>query len=107
MFWRIVGDAVAVAVKVQPRARRPGLQVPKLHAPQPENTPDPDAERLVIAVREPAQDGRANRAACAALAAAVGVPPSWVDVAAGAASRHKTLRVSGDAAAIATRLAAL
>ena len=108
MFWRIVGDAVAVAVKVQPRARRPGLQVPKLHASTPpENTPAPDAERLVIAVREPAQDGRANRAACAALAAAAGVPPSWVDVTAGAASRHKTLRVSGDAAAIATRLAAL
>ncbi|HET6239806.1 MAG TPA: DUF167 family protein [Acetobacteraceae bacterium] len=110
MFWRIVGDAVAVAVavKVQPRARCPGLQVPKLHASTPpENSPAPDAERLVIAVREPAQDGRANRAACAALAAAAGVPPSWVDVTAGAASRHKTLRVSGDAAAIATRLAAL
>jgi len=98
VFWRVVGDAVAVAVKVRPRARRPGLQG---------RVPDADGERLAIAVREPAEDGRANQAACAALAASVGVPPSQVEVAAGAASRRKTLRISGDAAAIAARLAAL
>jgi len=98
MFWRFAGDGVAVAVKVQPRARRPGL-----HG----LVPDTDGERLAIAVREPAEDGRANRAACAALAASLGVPPSQVEVAAGATSRRKTLRVSGDAAAIAARLAAL
>jgi len=98
MFWRVVGDAVAVAVKVQPRARHPGL-----HG----SVPDAAGERLAIGVREPAEDGRANRAACAALAAAVGVPPSQVEVAAGAASRRKTLRINGDAAAIATRLTAL
>lgn len=98
MFWRVVGDGVAVAVKVQPRARRPGLH--GLVA-------DVEGERLAIGVREPAEDGRANRAACAALAASVGVPPSQVEVAAGAASRRKTLRISGDAAAIIARLAAL
>jgi uncharacterized protein (TIGR00251 family) len=98
VFWRVVGDAITVAVKVQPRARHPGL-----HG----CVPDIAGERLAIGVREPAEDGRANRAACAALAAAVGVPPSQVDVAAGAASRRKTLRISGDAVAIATRLAAL
>jgi len=98
VFWRVVGDAVAVAVKVRPRARRPGLLG---------RVPDVDGERLAIAVREPAEDGRANRAACAALAGSVGVPPSQVEVAAGAASRRKTLLVSGDAAAIAARLAAL
>ena len=98
MFWRVVGDGVAVAVKVQPRARRPGL-----HG----LVPDTEGERLAIAVREPAEDGRANRAACAALAASIGVPASLVVVAAGAASRRKTLRVSGVAATIAARLAAL
>jgi len=98
MFWHVVGDAVAVAVKIQPRARHPGL-----HG----SVPDVVGERLAIGVREPAEDGRANRAACAALAAAVGVPPSRVEVAAGAASRRKTLRISGDATAIATRLATL
>jgi uncharacterized protein YggU (UPF0235/DUF167 family) len=85
MFWRVVGDAVAVAVKVQPRARQPGL-----HG----SVPDMAGERLAIGVRGPAEDGRANRAACAALAA-------------GGASRRKMLRISGDAVAIATRLAAL
>jgi uncharacterized protein len=98
VFWRVVGDAVAVAVKVQPRARRPGL-----HG----RVPDVAGERLAIGVREPAQDARANLAACAALAAAVGVSPSQVDVSGGATSRRKTLRISGDAAASAARLAAL
>jgi uncharacterized protein YggU (UPF0235/DUF167 family) len=98
MFWRVLGDTVAVAVKVQPRACHPGL-----HG----SVPDMAGDRLAIGVREPAEDGRANPAACAALAAAVGVPPSLVEVAAGAASRRKTLRISGDAVAIATRLAAL
>ncbi len=143
VFWRAVGDAIAVAVKVRPRSRRPGLHGPKSHGPAPHSPrlghaglrdaephdaglhdtaldspsrhngkphaglPDADDERLTIAVREPPQDGRANRAACAALAAAVGVPPSYVEIASGAASRRKTLLVSGDAAAIAARLAAL
>jgi uncharacterized protein (TIGR00251 family) len=98
VFWRVVGDTVAVAVKVQPRARRPGV-----HG----IVPDTEGERLAIAVREPAEDGRANRAACAALAASVGVSRSQVDVTAGAASRRKTLRVSGDTAMITARLAAL
>jgi uncharacterized protein (TIGR00251 family) len=98
MFWRVVGDTVAVAVKVQPRARRPGL-----HG----SMPDGAGDRLAIGVREPAEDGRANRAACAALAAAVEVPPSQVEIAAGTTSRRKTLRISGDATAIAARLAAL
>lgn len=98
MFWRIAGDAVSVAVKAQPRARRPGLQG---------TVPDTDGDRLAIAVREPAEDGRANRAVCIALAEALGVPPSRVEVTAGASARRKTLRVLGDPDAIAARLAAL
>jgi uncharacterized protein YggU (UPF0235/DUF167 family) len=94
MFWRVVGGAIAVAVKVQPRARYPGL-----HG----GVPDVAGVCLASGVREPAEDGRANRAACAA----VGVPSSQVEVAAGVASRRKTLRISGDAVAVATRLAAL
>jgi len=96
VFWRVVGDTVAVAVR--PRTSRAGLQG---------KVPDTDGERLAIAVREPAEDGRANRAAGAALAASAGAAQSRVEVAAGAASRRKTLRISGDAAAIATRPAAL
>jgi uncharacterized protein (TIGR00251 family) len=98
VFWRVVGDVVTMAVKVQPHARRPGL-----HG----KVPDTEGERLAISVREPAEDGRANRAACVTLAEALGVPATDVTVAAGATSRRKMLRVRGDMAAITARLAAL
>jgi len=58
-------------------------------------------------VAEPAEGGRANRAACAALARALDVQPSAISVVAGASSREKTLRVAGDPAALASRLGAL
>lgn len=97
-FWRAAQDAVLVAAKVQPKSRRPGL-----HG----RMPAPDGERLRIAVSEAAEDGRANRAACALLARALDLPASAVAVASGAASRDKTLRVAGDPAAITARLEAL
>ena len=97
-FWRATADAVLVAAKVQPKSRRPGL-----HG----RAPAPDGERLRIAVAEAAEDGRANRAACALLARALDLPASAVAVASGATSRDKTLRVAGDPAAIAARLEAL
>ena len=97
-FWRVTADGVSVAVKVQPKSRRPGLQgrIPAL-----------EGERLRIGVTDAAEDGRANRAACATLAAALHVPASQVSVLLGATSREKTLRVAGDPASISERLAAL
>jgi hypothetical protein len=97
-FWRKLPDGVAVAVKVQPKSRRPGVQG---------SAPSAGGERLRIGVSEPAEDGRANRAACTVLAAALEVAPSAVSVSIGATSREKTLRVIGDAAALGTRLDAL
>jgi uncharacterized protein len=97
-FWRPLADGVRVAVKVQPKARRPGLQGA---------APAADGPRLRIAVSEPPEDGRANRAACAALAQALFVGPSSVRVTAGAAAREKVLFVSGDPAVLGPRLAAL
>jgi uncharacterized protein len=91
-------DSVTVAVKVQPKSHRPGL-----HRVQ----PGAETSRLRIAVTEAADRGAANRAACSVLARALGVPPSAVQVVAGAASREKLLRVAGDPAALAVRLAAL
>jgi uncharacterized protein len=97
-FWRTAADGVSVAVKVQPKARRPGLQgaVPGAGGP-----------RLRIAVSEPPEQGRANHAACAALAEALHVGPSAVCVTAGATAREKLLFVSGDPAVLGPRLAAL
>jgi uncharacterized protein len=96
--WRAIPEGVSVAVKVQPRARRPGLRGVVEAG---------DGKRLGIAVTAAPEAGAANRAACATLAAALGVPPSAVSVAAGAGSREKRLVVSGDSAALGARLAAL
>lgn len=87
-----------VMAKVQPRSRHPGLLGTVASAEGP---------RLRIGVTEAAEGGRANRAACAALAEALDVPRSVVRVAAGAASREKRLVVTGDPAAISARLASL
>jgi uncharacterized protein YggU (UPF0235/DUF167 family) len=97
-FWRAAPAGVTVAVKVQPKARHPGLQGA---------APTADGPRLRIAVSEPPEDGRANRAACAALAGALRVAPSSVSVTAGAGAREKLLFVSGDPAVLGPRLAAL
>ena len=97
-FWRKLPDGVAVAVKVQPKSRRPGLHGAVAAA---------DGERLRIGVTEAAEGGRANRAACATLAAALGLPPSAVRLALGATSREKTLHVAGDPTALGAKLAAL
>ncbi len=59
---------------------------------------------LRIGVSDAAEDGRANRAACAALARALDLPASAVVVMLGQTSRDKTLRVAGDLAVLAARL---
>lgn len=97
-FWRASEGGVRVAVKVQPKSRRPGVGG---------WAPDVDGQRLRIGVAEAAEDGRANRAACAALADALGVRQGDVSVALGATSRDKTLFVAGDAGVLAARLEAL
>jgi uncharacterized protein len=97
-FWRPLPDGVAVAVKVQPKSRRPGL-----HGA----APGADGERLRIGVTEAAEAGRANRAACAALADALGLAQSAVQLTMGATSRDKTLHVAGDPAELGAKLAAL
>ena len=94
MFWRAFDDGVALSVKVHPRSRRPGVQ-------------GAIGDRLRISVTEPPEDGRANRAVCAAIADLLHVSRSAVIVTAGAASRDKTLRVAGDPATLCARLTAL
>ncbi|GGJ30445.1 hypothetical protein GCM10011320_42430 [Neoroseomonas lacus] len=87
-----------VRVKVQPKSRRPGLGGLK---------PAADGPRLAIAVTDAPEDGRATRAACDALAHALGVAKSSVDLVQGATSREKLLRVAGDPAALALGLESL
>jgi uncharacterized protein YggU (UPF0235/DUF167 family) len=66
-----------------------------------------DGDRLRLAVAAAPEDGRANRAACALLAAALGVAPSAVQVVAGMTAREKTLAVAGRPEELGTRLDAL
>ena len=98
MYWRELPDGVSVSVKVQPKSRRPGIQGTSVSANGP---------CLRIGVTEAPEDGKANAAACAALAKALSVPASAVAVVLGQTSRDKTLRISGDAATLAERLARL
>ena len=97
-FWRPGPAGISVTVKVTPRARKPGLRGV---------VPSADGARLAIAVTEAPAAGAANRAACAALAAALGVTPAAVSVVAGATAREKRLAVVGDPATLAARVAAL
>ncbi|HAL29470.1 MAG TPA: hypothetical protein DCP20_01995 [Coriobacteriia bacterium] len=50
---------------------------------------------LSVRVRAVPEDGKANTAVCAAVAKALGVPKSAVDVVRGGASRHKQVEVDG------------
>ena len=52
-------------------------------------------DRLKVAVAAPPEGGRANKAVCALLADALGLPRSAVAVAAGAAQPHKTVSLRG------------
>lgn len=53
-----------------------------------------DDGTLLVYVREPAVDGKANEAAIALVAAHVGVPKSRVTLVSGASSRHKRFAVA-------------
>jgi len=83
-----------VAVKVQPKSRQPGLQ-------------GIAHNRLRIGVNQAPEGGRANRAACAALADALGLPVSAVRLILGATNREKTLHVTGNPAELGAKLSAL
>ena len=96
--WRPIAGGVSVAVKVQPKARRAGIQG---------SVPSADGPRLRIGVSEAAEDGKANRAACAILARALRVPQGSVSVVVGASNREKVMHVSGDPEILAARLGAL
>jgi uncharacterized protein YggU (UPF0235/DUF167 family) len=80
-------------VKVKPGSRRPGIAR--------------DGDAIVVAVREPATDGKANLAVIRAVAAWLNLPPSRVALDQGAHSRTKRLAIEIDATAYAEALSAL
>ena len=80
---RRTADGWALAVHVQPGAKRSG--VVGLHG-----------DRLKIRIAAPALDGRANEALVALVADTLGVPKRSVCVAAGERSRDKVVAVGAD-----------
>ena len=87
-----------IAVKVQPKARRPGMQGTMQSA---------DGPRLKVGVSEAAEDGKANKAAGAILARALGVSPAAVSVVIGASNREKVIHVTGDPEILAAKFSSL
>lgn len=96
--WRRIAGGISIAVKVQPKARRPGMQGTMQSA---------DGPRLKVGVSEAAEDGKANKAACAILARAFGVSPAAVSVVIGASNREKVIHVTDDPEILAAKFSSL
>jgi len=84
-------NGLYVNVHAQPGARKPALR--GMHG-----------DALKIAVREAAQDGKANAAIVDFIAGALDCAKRQVEVASGHTSRRKRLFISGDMAKITRRL---
>lgn len=83
---------MTIALRARPRARRTALDCSKRGT-------------LEAAVTAPAEDGRANAAVIALLAAEWHLPKSSFDVARGMSARDKVLSISGEPAALANLVA--
>ncbi len=84
-------NGLYVNVHAQPGARKPSLR--GMHG-----------DALKIAVREAAQDGKANAAIVDFMAGALGCAKRQVEVTSGQSSRRKRLFISGDVSLITRRL---
>jgi uncharacterized protein len=102
-FAELSAAGLRVALKLRPGARRAGF-LGTLPAVPVRGWP---SARLGLAVTEPPEAGRANAAALAALAAALGVSSGAITLVAGKTSRDKLFSVRGDPHSLARRLADL
>jgi len=97
--WRATLDGVMIACRLTPKGGRDAIDgVARLS----------DGTSVLLArVRSAPEDGRANEALCALLAAKLDAPASRVRLTSGARSRLKQIAVSGDPDALIARLRAL
>jgi uncharacterized protein (TIGR00251 family) len=94
MIEDIAGGGVQIAVRVIPRAAKPGISGTRGGA-------------LLVRLRTPPVDGAANLELITVLAAALRVPARAITIVAGERSRQKRVRVAGiDRATAASGLAA-
>jgi uncharacterized protein len=78
----MTGESALLRIRVQPRAKRDEVVGERAGA-------------IVIRLKAPPVDGKANAALIAFIANAAKVPRSRVEIVRGATSREKTVRVSG------------
>ena len=94
--WSIVSDGVVLNVRLTPKGGRDAVDgVEFLSDGRPV---------LKVRVRAAPSEGEANAALVQVIARALGVAGRAVELAAGATSRVKRLRILGDAAALTARL---
>jgi len=97
--WRATLDGVVIACRLTPRGGRDAIDgVARLAD---------GMSVLLVRVRQPPENGRANDALRALLAKALDAPLSRVRLASGARSRLKQVAVAGDPEALIARLRAL
>jgi uncharacterized protein (TIGR00251 family) len=90
--WTATADGAVIDVRLTPRGGRDAIEGVERRA---------DGRAVFKArVRAAPSDGEANTALCRLIAGAVNVAPRDVTIVAGATSRVKRVRVSGQAAAI-------
>jgi hypothetical protein len=90
-FLRRSAAGVTVEARVQPRARRPALELTAQGG-------------LKIAVTSPPEDGKANEAVAALLAEAWRLPRTAFRVVRGIAARNKTIGITGEPSVLAQRI---
>lgn len=95
--FRRLPDGIALAVRLTPRASRAGIDGVK---------DGPSGRYVQARVRAVPEDGRANAALVELVADEIGVAKSTVSVAAGQTQRLKSLHITGDVAALESRVAA-
>jgi uncharacterized protein (TIGR00251 family) len=97
--WRRKQDGLSVCVRLTPKSSRDGIDGI-------EHLADGRAV-LKIRVRAVPEAGAANEALIRVLAKALALPASAISLQSGATGRLKSLRLTGDASALAARLAAI
>lgn len=95
-FWSPSAGGVTIAVRLTPKGGRDAIDGIETLAD--------GSTVLKVRVRAAPHEGEANAALCRVLAKALGIPPSRVEIAGGAASRIKRVKAVGDGTALAAAL---
>ena len=97
--YRLTQEGLVLQVRVTPNASADRIEGVEIR--------DDGAAVLRLRVRAVPDKGKANAAVAVLLGKALGIPKSAITLASGETSRLKTLRLSGDPAALAAAIDAL